>query len=46
MNFLMSKMMDMAMPDNDMDMPSTAKVLVAGAMVWYGTKMLMEELMD
>jgi hypothetical protein len=41
----MRKMMNMdVMPD--MDMPSTAKVFVAGAMVWFGAKMLMEELMD
>lgn len=41
---MMHKMMDMATPD--MDMPSTTKILFAGAMVWYGAKMLMEELFD
>lgn len=40
----MRKMMDMEMPE--MDMASTTKVLVAGAMIWFGAKMLMEELMD
>jgi hypothetical protein len=38
----MRKMMHMDMPD----MASTTKVLVAAAMVWFGAKMLMEELMD
>lgn len=41
----MRKMMNMDMMP-DMDMSSTTKVFVAGAMVWFGAKMLMEELMD
>ncbi|MDD4600350.1 hypothetical protein SDC9_09100 [bioreactor metagenome] len=41
----MRKMMNMDMMP-DMDMPSATKVVIAGAMVWFGAKMLMEELMD
>lgn len=41
------KLMNMEMPDINMpDMSSTTKVLVAGAMVYFGAKMLMEEIMD
>ncbi len=42
------KMMERAMPDMDMnmDMSSTTKVLFAGAMVYFGAKMIMEEFMD
>lgn len=40
----MRKMMHMDMPD--IDMASTTKFFVAAAMVWFGAKMLMEELMD
>ena len=39
----MRKMMNMDMMPN-MDMPSTAKIFVAGALVWLGAKMLMEEI--
>lgn len=35
-------MMNMDVPD----MPSATKFLVAGAMVYFGAKMLMEELTD
>ncbi len=42
----MRKMMDMDMDMPEMDMGSTTKVLVGGMMVWFGAKMLMEELMD
>lgn len=45
----MRKMMNMEMPDMDMQMPemtTTTKVLVAGAMIYFGTKMLMDEFMD
>lgn len=40
----MRKMMSMDMPD--IDMGATTKVFVAAAMVWFGAKMLMEEMMD
>jgi len=41
------KLMNMEIPDMNMpDMSSTTKVLVAGAMVYFGAKMLMEEMMD
>lgn len=42
------KVMNMEMPDMNMhmDMPSVSKVVVASALVYWGTKMLMEELMD
>jgi len=40
----MRSVMNMDKPE--MDMGSTTKVLVAGAMVWFGAKMLMDELMD
>jgi hypothetical protein len=42
----MRKMMDMDMDMPEMDIGSTTKVLVAGMMVWFGAKMLMEELKD
>lgn len=38
------KSMHMDMPD--INMAATTKVLAAAAMVWFGAKMLMEELMD
>ena len=42
--------MERAMPDMDMnmnmDMASATKVLFAGAMVYFGAKMIMEEFMD
>ncbi|MCX7780511.1 MAG: hypothetical protein N2491_06290 [Negativicutes bacterium] len=38
-------LMDMGM-DMDVDMMTVAKVLAASAMVYYGAKMIAEEIMD
>ena len=43
----MRNMMDMEIPDVNMpDMATTTKVLVAGVMVYFGAKMLIEEFRD
>lgn len=41
----MGKHMNLDM-DMDIDMISIAKVMVAGAMIYYGARMIAEEMMD